>query len=238
MTSLNLGEVDSRSIMLLGENNISKLHSCTVVIYGLGGVGSYVAESLARCGLGHLHIVDNDNISISNINRQLVATNETIGMPKTEVMKKRINSIRNDITVTTNNTFVLHDINDSLIELNNSKIDYIVDAIDTVTAKLAIAEYATNNNIPIISAMGTGNKLHPEMLEITDIKNTSVCPLCKVMRKELKNRGIDNYNVVYSKEKPIKTDSSTPGSLPFVPGSAGLIIASLVVREITGIDNY
>ena len=193
---------------------------------------------------GRLILVDNDKVSQTNINRQSIAYQSTVGEYKTKLMKDRIYDINPAADVVTYETFVLPE---NLQEIFKKKVDYIIDAIDTVTAKLALVEYAKEHNIPIISCMGTGNKLHPEMFEITDISKTSVCPLCKVMRKELKNRGIYHLKVLYSKEKPIDTSGadtgedkgmrrSLPGSIAFVPPVAGLMIAGQVIREIAGVE--
>ncbi|MEG0108938.1 MAG: tRNA threonylcarbamoyladenosine dehydratase, partial [Lachnospiraceae bacterium] len=196
---------------------------------------------LARSGIGKLILVDNDTVSLSNINRQSIAYHSTVGRYKTQIMKERIADICSRIEVHTHETFVLQNQAESLI---TNDLDYIVDAIDTVTAKLAIAELALKRGIPLISSMGTGNKLHPELFEITDISKTEVCPLCKVMRRELKARGIYHLPVLYSKEKPIKVSllkpedkaekkHSLPGSIAFVPPVAGLLIAGEVVRNLT-----
>ena len=233
----------SRTELLIGEEGLAALQHATVMVLGVGGVGSHCIEALARSGVGTLVLVDNDTVSLTNINRQSIAYHSTVGKYKTKVMKERITDINPNAIVYTYETFVLPE---NMHELFSHEIDYIVDAIDTVTAKLALAEYALQNNIPIISCMGTGNKLHPELFEITDISRTSVCPLCKVMRKELKNRGIYHLKVLYSKETPIDVADkdtgeekgqrrSLPGSISFVPPVAGLIIAGEVIRNLTGI---
>ncbi len=223
---------------------MSRLANATVMVLGVGGVGSHCIEALARSGVGTLILVDNDKVSRTNINRQSIAYLSTVGDYKTKLMKDRIDDICPSINVFTYETFILPE---NLNEIFERKVDYIVDAIDTVTAKLAIAEYAKEHQIPLISCMGTGNKLHPELFEITDISKTSVCPLCKVMRKELKERGIRHLKVLYSKEKPIDTSArstgedkgmrrSLPGSISFVPPVAGLLIAGEVIREIAGVE--
>ncbi len=229
----------SRTRMLLGEAGMEKLKNATVMVLGVGGVGGHCIEALARSGVGHLILVDNDIVSRNNINRQIVALQSTIGERKTKVMKKRIKDIFPDTKVTTYETFVLPE---NLTEIFKERPDYIVDAIDTVSAKLALAEYAQEENIPMISCMGTGNKLDPKQFEITDIYKTSVCPLCKVMRKECKDRGIDKLKVLYSKEIPIKPEvdeevvfkgrGAVPGSIAFVPPVAGMIIAGAVVEDL------
>ena len=234
----------SRTELLIGEEGLNRLANATVMVLGVGGVGSHCIEALARSGVGTLILVDNDKVGRTNINRQSIAYLSTVGDYKTKLMKDRIDDICPSINVFTYETFVLPE---NLDEIFERKVDYIVDAIDTVTAKLAIAEYAKEHQIPLVSCMGTGNKLHPELFEITDISKTSVCPLCKVMRKELKERGIHHLKVLYSKEKPIDTSArstgedkgmrrSLPGSVSFVPPVAGLLIAGEVIREIAGVE--
>lgn len=234
----------SRTELLIGEEGLKRLASATVMVLGVGGVGSHCIEALARSGVGTLILVDNDKVSRTNINRQSIAYLSTVGDYKTKLMKDRIDDICPSINVFTYETFILPE---NIHEIFERKVDYIVDAIDTVTAKLAVAVYAKEHQIPLISCMGTGNKLHPELFEITDISKTSVCPLCKVMRKELKERGIHHLKVLYSKEKPIDTSArstgedkgmrrSLPGSISFVPPIAGLLIAGEVIREIVGVD--
>ena len=234
----------SRTELLIGEEGLKRLANATVMVLGVGGVGSHCIEALARSGVGTLILVDNDKVSRTNINRQSIAYLSTVGDYKTKLMKDRIDDICPSINVFTYETFILPE---NIHEIFERKVDYIVDAIDTVTAKLAVAVYAKEHQIPLISCMGTGNKLHPELFEITDISKTSVCPLCKVMRKELKERGIHHLKVLYSKEKPIDTSArstgedkgmrrSLPGSISFVPPVAGLLIAGEVIREIVGVD--
>lgn len=235
----------SRTELLIGEEGLKKLKDVVVMILGVGGVGSHCVEALARSGVGKLILVDNDTVSLTNINRQSIAYHSTIGLAKTKVMKDRIHDICPEIEVVTYETFVLPE---NLEGIFAESVDYIVDAIDTVTAKLAVAEYAVQHNIKLISCMGTGNKLHAEWFEITDITKTRVCPLCKVMRKELKERGIKHLKVLYSPEKPIDTSKrstgedtgkrrSLPGSISFVPPVAGLLIAGEVLRELVGIES-
>ena len=234
----------SRTELLIGEEGLKSLANATVMVLGVGGVGSHCIEALARSGVGTLILVDNDKVSQTNINRQSIAYLSTVGEYKTKLMKNRIEDISSGTRVFTYETFILPE---NLHEIFERKVDFIVDAIDTVTAKLAVAVYAKEHQIPLISCMGTGNKLHPELFEITDISKTSVCPLCKVMRKELKERGIYHLKVLYSKEKPIDTSSRTteedkgmrrslPGSISFVPPVAGLLIAGEVIREIAGVE--
>ena len=229
----------ARTELLLGKTNIAKLKNSTVIVFGIGGVGSYVVEALTRVGVGKIVIVDKDDISISNINRQLPATQQTIGLSKVKIMKERMLSINPEITVVAKQEFYLPGRADEFL---NDDLDYIVDAVDNVTAKLDLICCAKEKNIPIISSMGTGNKLDPTRLEIADIKKTSVCPLAKVMRKELRKRNVDSVKVVYSKEEPVVPmtvdeegnliRSSVPGSISFVPSVAGLIIASEVVKDL------
>ncbi|MGN0404897.1 MAG: ThiF family adenylyltransferase [Bariatricus sp.] len=233
----------SRTELLLGSEGMERLRRASVMVFGIGGVGSHCVEALARSGVGKLILIDNDTVSLTNINRQSIALHSTEGRYKTEVMKEKIADICPEIQVKTYERFVL---TDNLGDILDERPDYIIDAIDTVTAKLTLVCEAQKRGIPIISSMGTGNKLHPEMFEITDITKTSVCPLCKVMRKELKNRGINHLKVVYSKEKPVDTSGrvtgedtgvrrSIPGSISFTPPVAGLLIAGEVIRELTGL---
>ncbi|MDO5405795.1 MAG: tRNA threonylcarbamoyladenosine dehydratase [Eubacteriales bacterium] len=230
----------SRTERLIGTENQQKLAESTVVVFGVGGVGSHCIEALARCGIGHLVLVDNDTVSVTNINRQSIAYHSTVGQYKTQVMKERIMDINPAARVDTFETFVLPDNLDTLLD-SIGHIDYLIDAIDTVAAKLAIVEYADRHQVPLLASMGTGNKLHGELFEITDISRTSVCPLCRVMRKELKSRGIYHLKVLYSREQPLTpilpneeptTRRAVPGSISFVPPVAGLLIAGEVVRDL------
>ncbi len=234
----------SRTERLIGTENQQKLNNSTVVVFGVGGVGSHCIEALARSGIGHLVLVDHDTVSITNINRQSIAYHSTVGRYKTQIMKERILDINPRAQVETLETFVLPENLEPLLD-GVGPVDYIVDAIDTVTAKLALAEYANSRQIPLIASMGTGNKLHGELFEITDIANTSVCPLCRVMRKELKTRGIRHLKVLYSKEQPLTpilpnqeqtSRRAVPGSVSFVPPVAGLLIAGEVIRDLTGVS--
>lgn len=223
----------SRTEMLIGKKGIEKLKNSKVAVFGMGGVGSFVVEGLVRAGVGSFILVDNDEVSISNLNRQIIATTKTIGKPKVEVSKERILEINPDAKVETYQEFFMPE-SKGIID---NTVDYIVDAVDTVTAKIELVLRAKKLNIPIISSMGTGNKLEPTKFEVTDIYKTSVCPLAKVMRKELKNRGIEHLKVLYSKEEPIKQkrDSENkivPGSISFVPSVAGLIISGEVIKDI------
>ena len=222
----------SRTELLIGKENLEKLHNAKVAIFGIGGVGSYVVEGLARSGIGNFILVDNDTVSLSNLNRQIIATTKTIGRPKVEVAKERILEINPNANVEIYQEFFMPESKEILDET----VSYVVDAIDTVTGKIELIVRANNLNIPIISCMGTGNKLDPTRFEVTDIYKTSVCPLAKVMRKELKARGIRKLKVVYAKGEPIKLKSTErkqiPGSVSFVPPVAGLIIAGEVIKAL------
>lgn len=241
----------ARTELLIGEDGLKRLKDSSVMVFGVGGVGSHCIEALARSGVGRLILVDNDAVSVTNINRQSIAYHSTIGRMKTEVMRERIRDIDPAITVRTYETFVLPDnladLLDQAEKSTEGKIDYIIDAIDTVSAKIALVEESLKRGIRLISSMGTGNKLHPELFEIADLADTSVCPLCRVMRRELKQRGIMHLKVLYSKEKPVDTCGrstgensgarrSLPGSISFVPPVAGLLIAGEVIRELAGIS--
>ncbi len=243
----------SRSELLLGTEGLEKLKNSTVAIFGIGGVGTFVVEALVRSGVGHFVLVDDDLICLTNLNRQIHATRKTIGRPKVEVMKERILEINPKAIVETHQAFYLPTNGDTMLR---DDYDYIVDAIDTVAAKIDLAIRAKNMGIPIMSSMGAGNKMDPTKFEIADIHKTSVCPLARVMRQELKKRGVKKLKVVYSKEQPIKpfdipeadcnnqcvcpkgsertctSRRSIPGSLAFVPSVAGLIIASEVVKDL------
>ena len=222
----------SRTELLIGKDGVEKLKKSEVAIFGLGGVGSYVVEALARSGVGNFILVDNDIISETNINRQIIATYKTIGKPKIQIEKERILEINPNAKVEIFKEFFMPESPDFF----DKNVSYIVDAIDTITAKIELVVRAKKMNKPIISCMGTGNKLDPTKFEITDIYKTSVCPLAKVMRKELKNRKIDNLKVLYSKEEPIKLNNKqVPGSISFVPSVAGLIIAGEVIKDIIGL---
>jgi tRNA A37 threonylcarbamoyladenosine dehydratase len=242
----------SRTELLLGKEGIEKLKNSKVAVFGIGGVGSYVVEGLARAGVSNFVLVDDDKVCLTNLNRQILATYKTIGKYKVDIAKERILDINPKAKIETHQTFFMPDSD----EILDDTIDYIVDSVDTVTAKIELVVRANNLNIPIISCMGTGNKLDPTKFEVTDIYKTSVCPLAKVMRKELRARGIKNLKVVYSKEEPLtpmETDeisckkncvcppgtvrkctakNQVPGSISFVPSVAGLIIAGEVIKDI------
>lgn len=219
----------SRSARVMGQVALDKLKNSSVIVFGLGGVGGAAAESLARAGVGRIGIVDKDMVDITNINRQIIATEDTIGMSKTDAMEKRLFSINPDLIIDRYDLFYLPETAD---KIDLKKYDFILDCIDNVTAKIELISRAKALGVPVISSMGTGNKLHPEMLEISDISKTSVCPLARVMRRELRSRGIDKLPVVYSKEEPVKTGSSVPGSTSFVPPVAGYLMTSYVVRKL------
>lgn len=224
---------NDRTKLLIGDEAIKKLENSKVAVYGIGGVGSFAVEALARAGIGHLVLVDNDIISITNLNRQIHANINTIGQKKVEVMKQRILEINPNAIVETYTSENNEIDGRSEADIINNSFDYVIDCVDTVKTKLSLIEKAKNEEVPIISCMGTGNKLEPTMLEVADIYKTSVCPLAKVMRKELKKRNINKLKVVYSKEEPkcIQQDK-TIGSISFVPSTAGLIAASEVIKDI------
>lgn len=229
-----------RTALLIGEEGIRAMQSSRIAVFGIGGVGGYVCEALGRAGVGHLTLVDSDDVSPTNLNRQIIALRSTVGMKKTHVMEQRLKDINPNIDVKVYDMFYTPETAD---EIDLSGYDYIVDAVDTVAAKIELAVRAHDLHIPIISSMGAGNKLHPEMFEIADISKTSVCPLARVMRHELKKRGILSLKCVYSKEVPVVTDTGLtegrkriPASISFVPSTAGLILASEVVRDLIGAD--
>lgn len=222
-----------RTISMIGEAGLAKLAASKVLVFGVGGVGGYVCEALARAGVGSIDICDNDVVSESNINRQIIATYDTIGQQKIDVMERRIMSINRECKVTTFGCFYLPESEDST-RFDFGKYDYVVDAIDTIAAKIDIIVRCKAAGTPVISSMGTGNKLDPTRFEIADIEKTSVCPLAKVIRKAMRDRGIKGVKVLYSKEEPVKTGCRTPGSISFVPSAAGLIIGGEVVRDLLG----
>ena len=234
---MKVKEEHIRSAMLLGENGIKKLTAAKVAVFGVGGVGGYVCEALARAGVGELHLFDNDVVSLSNINRQIIALHSTVGRPKVEVMRERILDINPDCKVVTHQVFYLPENAD---DFPLSDFDYVADAIDTVSAKIELAVRCTAAGMPLISAMGTGNKLDATRFVVTDLSKTSGCPLARVMRRELKARGIGHLKVVYSTEEAKKPISLTeeegaripPASLPFVPPVAGLLMAGEIIRTL------
>lgn len=220
-----------RTELLLGGEAMKKLAGSRVAVFGIGGVGGYVTEALARSGVGALDLIDSDRVEPTNLNRQIIALHSTIGKYKTEVMRDRILDINPDAVVRVHNCFYLPETSG---QFDFTEYDYIVDAVDTVTAKIQLVMDAKKAGVPIISSMGAGNKLDPTKFKVADIYSTSVCPLAKVMRRELKKRGVDHLKVVYSTEPPL-TKLRTPGSAAFVPSAAGLIIAGEVVRDLAGI---
>lgn len=222
----------SRTVRVIGNEKMDLIKKSSVIVFGLGGVGGAAAEALARAGVGTMGIVDKDVVDITNINRQIIATDNTVGMKKTDAAEERLKTINPDLVIHKYNLFYMPE---TANEIDLKKYDFIVDCIDNVTAKLELAVRADEAGVPIISSMGTGNKLHPEMLKIADIGKTSVCPLARVMRRELRKRGINKLTVVYSEEEPVKTDSSVPGSMSFTPPVAGYLISSYVIRCITDI---
>ena len=227
----------SRSELLLGHEAIEKLRHSRVAVFGVGGVGGYAVEALARCGVGTLDLIDNDTVSISNLNRQIIALHSTVGRLKTEVAAERVHDIDPDITVNVHSVFFMPETADSF---DFSQYDYVIDAIDTVTGKIEIIMRAQTAGVPVISAMGAGNKLDPTAFRVTDIYKTKGCPLARVMRRELKKRGVKKLTVVYSEEEPITPIQggeapqngrrSVPGSVSFVPSAAGLIAAGEVIK--------
>lgn len=236
----------SRTELLIGQAALEKLQNSRVAIFGVGGVGGYVCEALVRSGVGHFDLIDNDTVSLTNINRQIIALHSTIGKLKVDVMKERMLDINPDVDVLVHPCFYLPETAD---QFDFSNYDYVVDAIDTVTGKIEIIVQADAHQVPVISSMGAGNKLNPVMMEVSDIYKTSVCPLARVMRRELKKRHIKHCKVVYSKEKAIQpsqaslekyvadseenfTKKSIPGSTAFVPSVAGLILASEVIKDL------
>ncbi len=229
-----MNELYKRTSMLIGEEKVNILKQKTVAVFGVGGVGGYVAEALARAGVGHIVLVDKDEVSDSNRNRQIIALTSTVGRPKVEVMRERILDINPEARVTAKQCFFLPETAD---EFDFCGYDYVVDAVDTVTAKLLIIEKSKAAGVPVISSMGTGNKLDATAFRVADIYKTSVCPLARVMRRELKKRGIESLRVVYSEEEPkapcgeTENGKPVPASISFVPSVAGLIIAGEVIKD-------
>ncbi|MEG1848375.1 MAG: tRNA threonylcarbamoyladenosine dehydratase [Lachnospiraceae bacterium] len=221
-----------RTQQLLGEDGMHNLKKARVAVFGIGGVGGYAVEALTRSGVGHLALIDPDRVAYSNLNRQIIATRDTIGQYKTDVMQKRILSINPDAEVSVSHCFYLPD---RSAEFDFTRYDYVIDAVDTVTAKIELVLQAQSVGTPIISSMGAGNKLDPTALEIADIYQTSVCPLAKVMRRELRSRGVTALRVVYSREQMHKRSQGMLGSVAFVPSVAGLMIAGEVIKEIAKI---
>lgn len=218
----------SRTERLIGSGALERLKNSHVMVFGIGGVGSHCIEALGRGGVGHLTLIDSDRVSASNINRQSIALHSTIGQYKTRVMRQRLLDINPELCIQVSEEFVLPENAAGFFE---ERPDFVIDAIDTVAAKLALAELAARKGIPIISCMGTGNKLDPSAFEIADIYETSVCPLCRVMRRELRGRNVDHLTVLYSREKPA-VSAREPGSVSFVPPAAGLRLAGYVLRQL------
>lgn len=232
-----MNEQFSRTALMFGESAVEKLKSSAVCVFGLGGVGGHLAEALARAGIGTLYLADNDVVSPSDLNRQVISTHSTLGMPKTQAAKERILSIVPDCRVITSDTFFLPDTE----FYDFSLFDYVADAIDTVSGKIEICKRAKEAGVPVISAMGAGNKLDPTLFKVADISDTRVCPLARVMRQELKKRGIFGVKCVYSEEQPFElkeklfkseTSKQTPGSNSFVPPVAGLIMAGEIIKDL------
>lgn len=234
----------SRTKLLIKDEGLKKLKKSHVIVFGVGGVGGYVVEALARSGVGKFTLVDNDKVNLTNINRQIIATLDTVGLDKVDVMKDRILSINKDAEVIVKKMFYLPETSS---QFNFNDYDYVVDCVDTVSAKISIIVEAKRNEIPVISAMGAGNKLDPTQLVVSDISKTEIDPLARVMRRELRNRGINHLKVIYSKEKPVEIDPNdsslelkeksgrpAPGSIAFVPSVMGLIIASEIVKDLIG----
>ena len=236
-----MGNEFSRTELLLGREGMEKLAASRVAVFGIGGVGSYAVEALARSGVGALELIDHDTVSESNLNRQLIATRKSLGRSKAEVAAERVREINPDCRVTVRKTFYLPETADGF---SFADYDYVIDAIDTVTGKIRLVQAAMEAGIPIISAMGTGNKLDPTAFRVADIQKTKICPLARIMRKELRKRGIGHLKVVYSEEKPAECAASEeelpagrraiPGSVAFVPSVAGLILAGEVVKDLIG----
>ena len=224
-----VNEQFSRTAKVYGDEAVSKLKDKNVIVFGVGGVGGYVVEALVRSGIGNITVVDNDTIALSNLNRQIIALHSTIGEEKVDVIERRAKDINPNVNVTKRKCFFLPENADSF---DFSQYDYVVDAVDTVTAKIAIIEKANKEGVKVISCMGTGNKLNPMGFKVAYIEKTQVCPLARVMRRELKNRNISKVKCVYSEEKPSITTHDAPGSVSFVPGAAGLLIASEVIKEL------
>ena len=232
MNDLNIQRIDDRfqrTRMLIGEEALMGLMGAKILVFGVGGVGGYVCEALARAGVGRIDVVDKDAVDITNINRQIIATTDTVGLPKVEVCKARMESINPEIRCEAKKLFFLPENSE---EFDFAKYDYIVDAVDNVTAKIEIICKAKAAKVPVISSMGTGNKLDPAAFRIADIEKTKVCPLAKVVRKELRNRGVRGVKVLYSEEEPRKSGNRTPASISFVPSVAGLMIAGEVIKDL------
>lgn len=217
----------TRTEPVIGKEGLDRLWNSRVAVFGIGGVGGYAVEALVRAGVGTIDIIDKDQVDVTNINRQIIATQKTVGMDKVQVMKERIAEIDPNVTVNAHKCFFLPE-----TEWDFSVYDYVIDAIDTVKAKIELVARAKEARVPVISSMGTGNKLDPTQFEVTTIDKTSVCPLARVMRRELKKRGITDLQVVYSREEPLKREERTPASISFVPPVAGMILAGEVIKNL------
>ena len=235
-----MNEFYSRTEMMLGGEGVDRLKNAHVAIFGVGGVGGYAIEALARAGVGRITLVDSDRVSISNINRQIIATHNTVGMYKTEAMRERILSINPDAEVVCKSVFFSEE---NVAEFDFTSYDYVIDAIDSLSAKVELIALTTNAGTKIISAMGAGNKLDPTLFEVSDISKTTVCPLARAVRIALRKRGINHLKVVYSKEPPVMTPEVSdgvkkrvPGSISFVPSVMGLILAGEVIKDISGVN--
>ncbi len=239
-----MADFRQRTEMLVGRDGLEKLKSARVMVFGIGGVGGFLAEALCRAGIGHLDLIDNDNVDPTNINRQIIAMQNTVGRPKVDVMEERLLLINPDMEIRKHKMFFLPDTEG---ELDFRGCSYIADAIDTVAGKIRLAEIGQELGIPVISAMGAGNKMDPSAFMVADIYETSVCPLARVMRKELKERGVEHLKVVYSREKPLAANAidgepegngkrAVPGSISFVPGTVGLIMAGEIIKDILKTD--
>lgn len=224
-----MSERFSRTELLIGKENVERLGRARVAVFGVGGVGGYAVEALVRSGVGTLDLIDADVVSLSNVNRQIIATEKTVGRAKVDVAKERVLEINPDIKV---NTYKIFYLPETAGQFDFTLYDYVVDAIDTVTGKLGLIMQAKEAGVPVISCMGAGNKLDAAAFRVEDIYKTSVCPLAKVMRRELKKRGVKDLKVVYSKEEPVKKGNQIPGSIAFVPPAAGLILAGEVVKDL------
>ena len=227
-----MSEQFQRSAALLGTDAMTRLHHARVAVFGVGGVGGYVCEALVRSGVGTLDVFDKDDVSVTNLNRQIIALHSTLGQDKVSVITARMHDINPDVVIHEHKLFYLPENAD---EIDLTAYDFVVDAVDTVAAKIELAVRCEQLGIPIIAAMGAGNKLDPSMLQIADIYKTSVCPLAKVIRKGLKDRGIKDVKVLYSREEPVRTGLRTPASVSFVPSVAGLIIAGEVIKDLAGV---
>lgn len=227
-------DIYQRTELVVGATNLEKIKKLNICICGIGGVGSYALEALARVGVGNITIIDSDNVDVTNINRQLIATSKNVGNSKVDEAKKRINLVNPEIQVTAIQDYINHE---NIYRYITNDFDYVIDAIDSIDSKIALIKFCKENNIRIISSMGMANRIEPLKLKVADISKTEMCPLAKAVRKRLKLEGINKLNVVFSTEQPIKSNGKELGSVSFVPGSAGLIIASEIVRDVINKNN-